>query len=243
MSLKTYINSRMQHAKAMQRFRNQFDQFTKMDLSKRFMLNWVDRLPCLDEATVETKFDAHYIYHPAWAARILAQTNPTLHTDISGSLSFCTIASAFMKVQFFDYRPAKITLDGLTTDKADILNLPFKDGSIESISCMHVVEHIGLGRYGDALDPDGDLKAIAELKRVTRSGGTLLFVVPIGRIAKVVYNAHRIYTYRQIVDLFDGFEVRNFSLITDRGVFNPHSNENEAGMQKYGCGCWCFQKK
>jgi hypothetical protein len=36
---------------------------------------------------------------------------------------------------------------------------------------MHVVEHIGLGRYGEPMDEQGDLKAIEELKRVLAPGG------------------------------------------------------------------------
>ena len=39
---------------------------------------------------------------------------------------------------------------------------------------MHVVEHIGLGRYGDQVDPDGDLMAMKELERVTAKLGKLL---------------------------------------------------------------------
>ncbi|NDC42314.1 MAG: DUF268 domain-containing protein, partial [Chitinophagia bacterium] len=56
--------------------------------------------------------------------------------------------------------------------------LPFESDSIPSLSCMHTIEHVGLGRYGDQLDPQGDLKAIAELKRVVQPGGDLLFVTP-----------------------------------------------------------------
>ena len=62
----------------------------------------------------------------------------------------------------------------------DLISLPFEDGSFHSLTCMHVVEHIGLGRYGDQVDPDGDLMAMKELERVTAKLGNLLFVVPVG---------------------------------------------------------------
>ena len=70
----------------------------------------------------------------------------------------------FRAVDFYDFRPAPLSLPDLFAGAADLTALlPFADNSIHSLSCMHVLEHIGLGRYGDPLDPDGDLKAIGEL--------------------------------------------------------------------------------
>ena len=82
---------------------------------------------------------------------------------------------------------------------ADLTQLHFESESIESLSCLHTVEHIGLGRYGDPIDYDGDLKAIRELKRVVVKGGSILFVVPVGK-PKIIFNAHRIYSYEQIIN-------------------------------------------
>jgi hypothetical protein len=135
----------------------------------------------LQDATVQTEFDRHYVYHPAWAARIIKRIKPAVHVDISSSLHFCSVLSAFVPVKFYDYRPAKLELSGLTSEHADLVQLPFESNSIASLSCMHTVEHIGLGRYGDPLDYDGDLKAIAELSRVLAVGGNLLFCYTRGR--------------------------------------------------------------
>ena len=84
---------------------------------------------------------------------------------------------------------------------------------------MHTVEHVGLGRYGDPIDPDGDLKAIKELKRVKlqKMGSLLFFVVPIGGTSKIEFNAHRIYSYNQVISYFEEFELREFSLIPENG--------------------------
>jgi len=205
---------------------------------------WKDRYPCLKDNTLNTGFDAHYIYHPAWAARILAQIKPDLHVDIGSSLHFCTLVSAFISVKFYDFRPAELVLSNLFSESANLLSLPFKDGSIQSLSCMHVVEHVGLGRYGDQLDPDGDLKAIDELKRVLAPGGSLLFVVPIGK-PKVMFNAHRIYSYEQVIGYFSDLELLEFSLVLDDpksdGLIRNASKEM-ADVQSYGCGCFHFHK-
>jgi hypothetical protein len=148
--------------------RNEFDLLVQLSnkTAKRFVLEKKDWYLCLNDKSNNTNFDTHYIYHPAWAARILKELNPEIHIDISSSLSFCSIVSAFLPIEFYDYRPASISLSNLKSNHADLTKLFFKDNSIHSLSCMHTVEHIGLGRYGDPIDYDGDLKAINELKRV-----------------------------------------------------------------------------
>lgn len=203
--------------------------------------------PRLGEATENSGFDHHYIFHPAWAARILARSNPEFHIDIGSTMSFAAFISAFIPIKFYDYRPADLSvLSGLESGKADLLNLPFTDNSVKSLSCMHVVEHVGLGRYGDRLDPEGDLKAIKELKRVLALGGSLLFVVPIGGHPQIQFNAHRIYSYNQIKSYFAEFELREFSLIRDYahgGGLVLNATEETSNEQEYGCGCFWFIKK
>jgi hypothetical protein len=221
-------------------FRTEFEQFSK-NADGRFELNWEDTTPHLDDKTSYTGFDAHYIYHPAWAARVVKQINPAFHIDISSTLHFCTQLSAFIPVRFYDYRPAMLELDNLVSEKADLTDLFFDANSIESLSCMHTVEHIGLGRYGDPIDPSGDLKAIKELKRVVKPGGSLLFVTPVGK-ARIIFNAHRIYSAVAIEKAFDGFTLEDFSLVTDDSRFLQGADLKEADRQKYGCGCFWFKK-
>jgi SAM-dependent methyltransferase len=209
----------------------------------RFNYGWFLRWPCLNDATKTTGFDAHYVYHTAWAARLLAENAPGFHVDISSYLYFASLVSAFIPVRFYDYRPAPLNLTNIECGHADVTNLPFSDNSIDSLSCMHVMEHIGLGRYGDPFDPKGDIKGINELKRVVAPGGHLYFVVPIGGKAVLQFNAHRIYTYKQVVEFFDGFELISFSLVCDDGTFlNQPRNQEIANEQRYGCGCFLFKK-
>ena len=210
----------------------------------RFDLQWSDRYACLNDRTATTGFDRHYVYHCAWAARILAATRPKNHLDFASSVYFCTMVSAFVPVRFYDYRPAQLRLDNLTSGHADLCRLPFADHSERSVSCMHVVEHVGLGRYGDPLDPDADLTAMRELQRVLAPGGNLLFVVPTGRPV-VRFNAHRIYSPAQIRQAFAELTLKEFALIPDdhdpRGLVRNASTALGA-RQTYGCGCYWFQR-
>lgn len=224
-----------------------FREFSRLSESaerSELRLDWTDRYICLDDKTQETGFDRHYIYHPAWAAGVLSKTQPHRHTDISSTLNFCAIVSAFFPVDFYDYRPAPLSLSGLNSRAANLLGLPFADGSVESLSCMHVIEHIGLGRYGDPIDPNGDIKAVRELCRVLQPGGNLLVVVPVGD-ARVQFNAHRVYKHRDFISYFYGLELVEFALIPDGPapyglLYSP--SEDEVNSQKYGCGCYWFRK-
>jgi len=217
----------------MSRFRNKNDN--------RFTVRTKDIYPCLKDTITNTPFDPHYTYHPAWAARILAQTKPAYHVDISSILSFSTIVSAFVPVRFYDYRPADLHLDNLESGFADLTQLNFQDNSIPSLSCMHTIEHIGLGRYGDKIDPQGDIRSISELKRVLQPGGDLLFVTPVG-MPKIEFNAHRIYSYEQVIEYFAPLSLKEFSLITDERVMIRNADPALVKEQQYGCGCFWFKK-
>jgi SAM-dependent methyltransferase len=208
----------------------------------RFQLSALDLEPIVQENTATTAFDRHYVFHPAWAARKIAQLRPTRHVDIGSSLQFCAQISAFVPVLFLDYRPARLKLSGLTCGRGDLLALDFASDSVESLSCMHTVEHVGLGRYGDPIDPLGDLKAIRELSRVLSPGGSLLFVVPVGR-PRVRFNAHRIYAYEQVVSAFDRLRLKEFTLIPDEGDLVENAPPALVAEQSWGCGCFWFTKE
>ena len=226
-------------------FIKEFRSFKKASDSSRFKIRWRDFYPCLNDRTSITPFSRHYVFHPAWAARILANTMPEEHVDISSSLRFVTVVSAFINTRFYDYRPAELNLNGLKSGTADLLDLSFPDMSVMSLSCMHVIEHIGLGRYGDPLDANGDLKAISELKRVLAKEGNLLFVVPIGK-PKIMFNAHRIYSYEQIISYFEELKLMEFALIPDiaeDGGLIVQATKDMADAQTYGCGCFWFKRK
>jgi glycosyltransferase involved in cell wall biosynthesis/SAM-dependent methyltransferase len=199
---------------------------------------------CLSDKEESLNFDTHYVYYPAWAARALVKIKPKRHVDVSSLLVFNAIISADIKTEFYEFRPANINLPNLSSGFADLLALPFQDNSIPSLSCMHAVEHLGLGRYGDPIDPYADVKAIGELTRVLAPGGNLLFVTPVGQPV-VRFNAHRIYSLSQVLGYFSGLELVEFTLIPD-GPRNlalvSEANNEMVSAQKYGCGCFWFRK-
>lgn len=214
---------------------NEYQKFVQMSSDTRFEVGLVRVIK-----GEGVSYDRRYVYHTAWAARILAKTRPEKHVDISSSLYFNTLVSAFVPIDSYDFRPLSIPLSGLQIGFANLSELSFEDNSIPSLSCMHVVEHIGLGRYGDPIDPGGDLGAISELKRVL--AGDLLFVVPISGWPRVLFNLHRIYSYDQIVECFSELKLMEFALIPDKGALINNASREMANEQDYGCGCFWFRK-
>ncbi len=220
---------------------NRFFQLFKNTGRSDLILAWENRYMIINEDSEDTKFDRHYVYHTAWAARKLAEFPVQMHIDISSCLRFNTIASAFVPIAFYDYRPVDINLSQFQSKKADLLNLDFIDNSINSLSCMHVIEHIGLGRYGDPLDPNGDIKAIKELIRVLAKHGNLYIVVPIGE-ARICFNAHRIYNPISIIQYFNNLKLIEFACVPDNGHLMRNVNPEDFQTQKYACGLYHFRK-
>ncbi len=146
---------------------------------------------------------------------------------------------------FYDYRPADLQLDRFTSAAIDLVKLPFADASIDSLSCMHVVEHIGLGRYGDALDPVGDLTAMLELQRVSVARRLAIVRSSVGK-SRICFNAHRIYSFHQVRAAFIGLELKDFAPIPDRreqGGLIHDASEDLVNSQEYGCGCFWFLRR
>ena len=89
--------------------------------TKQQSLLWKNRYVCLNDKTSNTSYDTHYVYHTAWAARKLQEIMPSKHIDISSSIYFNAIVSAFIPIEFYDFRPANIQLKGLDPYAGNLL--------------------------------------------------------------------------------------------------------------------------
>lgn len=200
-----------------------------------------DLYPTLHDRTSKTSIDAHYFYTNGWAMRRIVEQRPPKHMDIGSQTMFVNLLSAVLPVTFIDYRPLEARMMGLTSRGGDILNLPLDNGSVESLSCLHVAEHIGLGRYGDSLNPDGTRMACNELKRVLASGGNLYFALPIGN-SRVCFNAHRIHDAKTIIEYFPGLDLVEYSGVHDDGRYVEKVDIDEFADSQYACGLFWFRK-
>lgn len=204
-------------------------------------LRLVDSYPCLADWVSSTPYDPHYFFQGAWLSRRLASARPEFHVDIGSSILTVGVISAFMPTVFMDYRPLNAKLPNLLSIGGSIVSLPFATASITSLSCMHVLEHIGLGRYGDPIDPDGARKAASELARVLAPGGRLYLTVPVGR-ERVCFNAHRVFSPTCLPDLMPELSLNLFSWVDDTGQFNVCGQPDDALANEYACGFYEFEK-
>jgi Caenorhabditis protein of unknown function, DUF268 len=203
--------------------------------------SFLNMQPCLGDWTTHTPFDAHYFYQGAWLARRVGNQNPSKHVDIGSSVMTIGVLSAHVETVFVDFRPIKANLSGLTPLAGNILDLSFADNSIPSLSCLHVIEHIGLGRYGDPIDPMGSVKAAGELQRVLSPGGKLYLSLPVGR-QRICFNAHRVHAPATVLDIFVNMKLVEFSWVDDAGLFHENTPVNEASQQEYACGMFLLEK-
>ncbi|MFA5275924.1 MAG: DUF268 domain-containing protein [Candidatus Omnitrophota bacterium] len=185
----------------------------------------------------------HYFLQDLWAARILYKRGIKEHVDVGSRLDgFIGNILPFCKVEFIDIRPLKVQVGSLRFKQGSICRLPFLDSSVGSISSLHVIEHVGLGRYGDPIDPEGHLKAAGELSRVLKTGGMLLISVPVGK-EKLYFDGHRIFDPNTILSMFAGLKLVEFSLIDDHGKAVMHNAPISLAQKcSYGCGLFIFEK-
>jgi len=199
-----------------------------------------DIFPCLFNKGNKTIIDPHYFYQNIWAFKLIIESKVSEHVDVGSKADFVGMLSAVTRVTFIDIRPLEVDIDNFNSKAGSILSLPYPDKSVNSLSCLHVVEHIGLGRYGDPIDPEGPKKAAKELMRVLAPGGNLYFSLPIG-IPKLCFNAHRIYSPFEILDMFKRLKLKEFSSISDDGKFVRFSNIESFCQARYSCGLFLFK--
>ncbi len=216
-------------------FIKSFSQYKKMDLNSKF--ETIEFYPCLSDNLTYTPLEPTYFFQDCWAASKIFELKPAHHYDVGSSAKTMGLLSQFVPITMIDIRPIELELENLHFIRGSILELPFEDNSIESLSSLCVVEHIGLGRYGDPIDQFGSEKAISELKRVVKIGGVLLFSVPVDKENKTYFNAHRAFTREYVMELFC-----NFELIEEKYHYGTKTYSCYSENMGFGTGLYMFRK-
>ena len=187
----------------------------------------------------------HYFLQDLWAARNVALYEPDRHVDVGSSVvGFVAHVASFCPVEFVDIRPLFCQVPNLEWKEGSINCLPYESNSVRSLSCLHVIEHVGLGRYGDPINPDGWIGGLQELSRILAVGGQLLVGTPVGK-RTVRFNAHRIFDPQDIPKALSALKLAEFSLIESDDALSWKTNAKFEDAQScdYGCGLYRFTKE
>lgn len=199
-------------------------------------------LPILFERTSRNSFDPHYVCQSYWATkRIVREKLPAHHVDIASNVSFVAQLCALFPVIQMEFRPPQIRLSSYNRLSGNIITLPFSDESIQSVTCLHVIEHVGLGRYGDVLDGDGCWKGLLELERIIAPGGSLFLSVPVGRPA-VYFNGNYVFKASDIVRALANLKLWEFSYVDDDGNFVEFGSLDDTSTMEYALGLFYFRR-
>jgi SAM-dependent methyltransferase len=225
-------------ARQLPRFVRQFREYQHLArMTSAPVPRVLDAFPILGDAGSEAAaFDAGYFHQDLWAARKVRDRNPAVHFDIGSRVDgFIAHLLVFMEVTMLDIRPLEHAPSGLNFQQVDATSLPFEDKSIRSISSLHALEHFGLGRYGDSIDPLGCERALRELSRVAAPGGRVYIGLPIGS-ERTIFNAHRVLSPASVLRCVDPLQLVSFSVIDDGGRFIADAEPSEFERASESCG-------
>ncbi len=171
-----------------------------------------------------------YFWQDLWAAQRIYRNRVNVHYDIGSRLDgfIAHLISFQQRVCMIDIRPLNQKIKGMDFIRSDATELDaFEDESIDSLSALCSLEHFGLGRYGDPIDPEACFKCFAAIQRKIKKGGHFYLSVPIGREC-VCFNAHRVFSIETILQEFNKMDLIELST-----CFQNDYEENLKDYHKY----------
>jgi len=184
-----------------------------------------------------------YFHQDLLVANKIFLNNPKKHVDIGSRVDgFVAHVASFREIEVFDIRPLNNTIKNIKFIKMDATKF---DNSYlnytDSISCLHALEHFGLGRYNDPIDAFGHIKGFDVINKTLTKNGHFYFSVPIGK-QRIEFNAHRIFSLYYLLNLFKNkYDIVSFSFVDDKGDLHENVELSESIINGncnciYGCG-------
>ena len=195
----------------------------------------------------------HYFHQDLLVANLIYKQKPNLHLDVGSRIDgfIAHLLSFEQKVILGDVRPISIDNSNISFVQMDLTNkIPHElSEQYESVSCLHAIEHMGLGRYGDPINAYGHYLALQNLTQLLTKNGILYVSYPFGEKSRIEYNAHRVISLRESRTMFEknNLIVKKFSYVDDSGNLFKTQNledidwDNSYGL-KYGCAIWTLKK-
>lgn len=200
--------------------------------------------PCLEDRFLESgNAKGHYFHQDLLVARRIHSNAPGVHLDVGSRIDgLVAHVAAFRSIVVLDIRPLSSAIPNVRFLQADLMR-PVPDELVDfcdSVSCLHAMEHFGLGRYGDPINYDGYALGIENLHRILKTGGKLYFSVPIGP-QRIEFDAHRVFAVRYLLECFSGrYRADRFSFVDDLGDLHEDVALIESDVEAcFGCNFGC----
>lgn len=191
----------------------------------------------------------HYFHQDLLVATLIAQSRPRRHIDVGSRIDgFVAHVASFREIELLDRRALNSTgHSNIVFTQADINNpKSLADIKTDSLSCLSVIEHLGLGRYGDTIDPKGHLNGFNNLLSLLEIGGTMYLSFPIGKANSVYFNAHRVFHPLEIFKWSDGIrglKLTRFDYVDDAGKLHQNIDLVKDHVEcEFGCGIYTFYR-
>ena len=208
--------------------------------------------PILDDAKKESGIgDKIYFFQDLYVAQEIFKVQPVRHVDIGSRVDgLIAHVASFREIEMFDIRPLSSSIRNVKFTKCDLMETLSPDliECTDSLSCLHAIEHFGLGRYGDPIDVNGHLKGFSNLAKMVKTGGTFYFSVPLGPL-RVEFNAHRVFSMEYLLKMVQGeFEIKKFAYVSEKGeLYVDALWDGEDAKRnfdcKYGCAIFTLVKR
>ena len=188
----------------------------------------------------------HYFNQDLLVAAYVHKNNPKKHVDVGSRIDgFVAHVASFRKIEVFDIRDNNFQFKNIIFKRKDISK---NDKSLinycDSLSCLHTLEHFGLGRYGDLLDPIGHIKGFNNLIKILKTRGTLYISFPISNKNLTYFNSERSFSPKEILKWSNKLKLISFDFIDDSDkIFLDVNLDKFRNNVKYGCGIYTFIKK
>ena len=209
-------------------------------------------LPCLHDWREQAgAIKSEYFWQDLIVARKVFLANPVRHVDVGSRIDgFIAHVASFREVEVFDVRPITKEIPGIAFKQVDFMQYidNIEAEYCDSLSCLHALEHFGLGRYGDPIDPRGFELGLTNLARLLKARGRLYLSVPIGR-ERVEFNANRVFYPKTITNLCEslGLDVKELTIVNDDQIRVLTESEifraDEYSQNLYSLGIFLLEKR
>ncbi len=184
-------------------------------------------------------------YECGFAAFHIRRAKPRKVLDVGSYRHFILGLLAHFQITTIDIRERKPISpgEGIITCDAKKLDLP--DDFFDLVLSLCALEHFGLGRYGDEFDLRADQEAFAEMVRVLKPGGCILFTTTVTRARpSIAFNAHRIYNYKMLRAFCAGLTCLEEKFYSHhlKGFCSPEEVTTDPKGWDVYLGCWGKKK-